>query len=70
MFYFVKWTLHQRFKVHDNVIISVRWLGMVKEDRYIPRNIFIRVITNNEVKMNKFFPFPFPNPKMVFSPLV
>ena len=40
---------------------------MVKEDTYIPKKFFIRIITNNEVKMNEFFPFPFPNPKMALS---
>jgi len=42
---------------------------MAKEGKYIPRKFFIRIITKIEVKMDEFFLFPFPNPKMAFSPL-
>jgi hypothetical protein len=56
LFYFVKLTPQQRFNGNASVILDVRCLGLVIMYGNSPRKLFTRIITNDEVKMNEFFP--------------
>jgi hypothetical protein len=48
-------------KGRAKVSVSVKWLVLVKIYGNSPRKFFVRIIRNNDVKMNEFplFSFPF-----------
>lgn len=52
-----------------SVNVRVRWLVLVNTYGNNPRKLFIRIIRNNEVKMNEFPLFWFPFLRIVFISL-